>query len=141
MLTYARVAAQYGTDPPKGFVQYCRAHGGTNDRINTCAVRLAHAIFLCDKNFFKNVVAKSKTEWYGLPTRASDLAIILNGNIGKAERVRKSEVAGRKGVIFFDTIPGFQGTGHISLWDGMAVVDKQDYFQASPRAYFWKLAG
>ena len=139
MLTYQRVAANYTTDPPKGFVQYCRAQGH-DDRINTCGVRLAYAIFLSDSRFFRDVAAKSKTEWYGLPTRASDLAIILNRKFRKADLVNKSAVGGRKGIVFFDTIPGFAGTGHISLWDGTAVVDQGDHFQLSPRAYFWELA-
>jgi hypothetical protein len=138
MLTYARIAASYETSPPEGFIQYCRAHGN-DDRINTCAVRLAHAIFLCDSSFFKDVTAKSKTEWYGLPTLASDLAIVLNKKITRGSRVRKSSIRGRKGIVFFDTIPSFAGTGHISLWDGTAVVDKGDYFESSPRAYFWPL--
>lgn len=115
MLRYERVAAKYGADPPKGFLEFCSAQGH-EDKVNTCAVRLAHAIFLCERNFFKDVTAKSKTEWYGLPTRASDLAIILNEKIRKANLVRKAQIAGQKGIIFFDTIPGFAGTGHISLW-------------------------
>jgi hypothetical protein len=138
MLKYQSLAANYKTSPPKGFIQYCRAHGAT-DAINTCGVRLAYAILLCDKDFFKDVTAKSKTEWYGLPSRASDLAIILNEKVGKPERMGKADIAGKKGIVFFDTIPGFGGTGHISLWDGTKVVDGGDYFSVSPRVYFWSL--
>jgi hypothetical protein len=153
MLTYARLAKEYANfnrqqKPPKGFKLHCEKKGGVRDP-NTCAVRLAYSIFLCDKTFFGDVEAKSKTEWYGLPSVASDLAIILNQKIGKAERVDRSAVLKRTGIIFFDTITGYNasgaaaGSGHISLWDGMVVVDMEGaphhYFDKSPRAYFWDI--
>jgi hypothetical protein len=75
----------------------------------------------------------------GLPTRAADLAIVLNRKLGRARQVRREDIAGQKGIIFFDTIRRYSGTGHISLWDGSRVVDRGDYFSVSPRAYFWRL--
>jgi hypothetical protein len=48
-------------------------------------------------------------------------------------------IKNKTGVVFFDTIKDFSGTGHISLWDGKAVLDKGDYFNKSPRVYFFDL--
>jgi hypothetical protein len=153
MLTYAELAKAYANfnrqdKPPAGFKLHCEKKGKVRDP-NTCAVRLAYSIWLCDKTFFKDVTAKSKTEWGGLPSVASDLAIILNQKIGKAKRVGRSEVVEKTGIIFFDTITGYHqssaaaGSGHISLWDGMVVVDMElkprHYFDKSPRAYFWDI--
>ena len=62
------------------------------------------------------------------------LAIILNQKFGKAVKTTISSLRqGRTGIVFFDTIPGFDGTGHISLWDGGKVVDAGDYGSVSPR--------
>jgi hypothetical protein len=151
MLTYERLSKEYANfdrqeKPPDGFLIHCEKKGKVKDP-NTCAVRLAYSILLCDKTFFNDVEAK--TEWYGLPTVASQLAVVLNRKIGKAERVGQSEVHMRTGIIFFDTIHGYTpsgtaaGSGHISLWNGTAVVDMvrspRHYFAKSPRAYFWDI--
>jgi hypothetical protein len=153
MLTYERLAKEYANydrqdKPPEGFVLHCQKKGGVDDP-NTCAVRLAYSIHLCDRTFFRNVHAKAKTKWYGLPTVARELAIVLNEKLGRAERVGQSEVHEKTGIIFFDTIHGYTpsgtaaGSGHISLWDGTAVVDMvrspRHYFAKSPRAYFWDI--
>lgn len=153
MLTYERLSKEYANfarhdKPPEGFLLHCQKKGN-NSAPNTCAVRLAYSILLCDKTFFKDVEAKSKIEWYGLPTVARDLAIILNKKLKVAERVTQSEVQKKTGIIFFDTIHGYTpsgtaaGSGHISLWDGTAVVDMHStprhYFAKSPRAYFWDI--
>jgi hypothetical protein len=153
MLTYQELAKQYAnynrqSKAPMGFKLHCLKKGGVADP-NTCAVRLAYAIFLCDRTFFEDVEAKSKTEWFGLPSVASDLAIILNRKLKKAESVGSSAVRNRTGIIFFDTIRGYEssgsaaGSGHISLWDGTAVVDMEGnprhYFGRSPRVYFWDI--
>ena len=109
---------------------------------NTCAVRLSYALFECDKPYFKGVGARSGTEWYGLPTRADDMAIILNKKIRPASLVDSiGELSSKTGIIFFDKIAGWSGgSGHISLWNGDKVVDDGDYFDRSPRVYFWLVA-
>ena len=149
MLTYARLAKEYSNfvaKAPDGFLLYCKKKGGVSAP-NTCAVRLAYSILLCDKTFFEGV--KAKTEWYGLPTVASQLAVVLNKKLKVAERVTQSQVEKKTGIIFFDTIHGYTpsgtaaGSGHISLWDGTGVVDMHQaprhYFSKSPRAYFWDI--
>lgn len=151
-IDYESVAESYETDrAPEGFLEFSEKQGVTHP--NTCAVRLAHALFLSDKTFFRNVSAKSGIEWHGLPVRADDLAIILNQKIAKAVRYESpdpatglapTELAGKKGILFFDKLEGWDGgTGHISLWDGTRVVDVGDggtgYFRRGERLYFWPL--
>src|SRR5262245_23788775 len=135
--TYKTLASHYSAKAPKGFKEFSSANGVTQP--NTCAVRLGYALFSTDRAFFTDVTAKSRTEWYGIPTRASDLAIVLNQKLGKAVKTTISSLQGRTGIVFFDTIPGFEGTGHISLWDGGKVVDAGDYRSVSPRTYFWEI--
>jgi hypothetical protein len=70
----------------------------------------------------------------------SRLAHILAKKRDQAQLVANSAaIQGRKGIVFFDTITAYSGSGHISLWDGSAVVDGGDYFARSPRVYFWSL--
>jgi hypothetical protein len=137
-ITYDELGSHYTRKAPQGFKEFAKAHGV--DSPNTCAVRLAYALFLADKGFFKDFDAK--LEWYGLPTRADELAPLLNEKFGKATRVDRSQISGKnvkRGIVFFDTITGFGGSGHISLWNGSKVVDGGDYFDDSPRVYFWPL--
>ena len=153
MLTYERLSKEYANynrqeKAPEGFKLHCAKKGGVPDP-NTCAVRLAYSIFLCDRSFFEKLAQKPKTRWYGLPSVASELAVVLNAKLGKAQLVGPSEIEGKTGIIFFDTITGYErsegaaGSGHISLWDGTAVVDMvkapRHYFGRSPRAYFWDI--
>lgn len=151
-IDYASVVKGYKTDEaPDGFLEFSAKQGVTHP--NTCAVRLAYALFLGDKEFFRDVTAKSGIEWHGLPVRADDLAIILNTKLGKAVRydspdkskgLAPTEIAGKKGILFFDKLEGWDGgTGHISLWDGNRVLDVGDggagYFRRGERLYFWPL--
>jgi len=153
MITNERLAKEYANfdrqeKAPDGFKLHCEKRGGVKEP-NTCAVRLAYSLFLCDRTFFENVTQKPKTRWYGLPTVASELAIVLNAKLGAAKRVTRSDVQTKTGIIFFDTIAGYvrgegaAGSGHISLWDGAVVVDMVEeprhYFAKSPRAYFWDI--
>ncbi len=151
-IDYASVVKGYKTDEaPDGFLEFSAKQGVPHP--NTCAVRLAHALFLQDETFFRDISAKSEIEWYGLPVRADDLAIILNTKLGKAVRYESpdkseglapTEIAGKKGILFFDKLEGWDGgTGHISLWDGTRVLDVEDggagYFRRGERLYFWPL--
>ena len=137
MLTYAMIAKHYSAHPPQGLPTKYK---------NTCAARVSYALYGADNRFFKDVTAKGGTgaEWFGLPLRASELAIILNKKIRIAERIKSAAEIScprkRQGIIFFDKIPGYAGTGHISLWTGLKVFDNGDYFGKSPRVYFWVLS-
>lgn len=153
MVTYEQLAKEYANfnrqeKPPEGFRLHCEKRGGVANP-NTCAIRLAYSLWLCDRTFFKGVTTTPKTRWYGLPSVASELAIVLNERLGKAAQVGRSEVQEKTGIIFFDTITGYRrsvgaaGSGHISLWDGTVVIDMvqepRHYFHKSPRAYFWDI--
>lgn len=139
--SYEALVKNYSTDKaPKGFIEFCKAHGNHNP--NTCAVRMSHALNLTSPNIFKGEKTKSGISWNTLPTRADDLAIILNSRLRKAQLVKtREELAHLKGIVFFDSIPGFNGSGHIALWDGKAFCAgrSDDYFGKSPRIYFWPL--
>jgi hypothetical protein len=125
---------------PSGFFDFMNKNNVPDDDINTCGIRLSYAMFKAEPLFFKDKVAPSKLEWYGLPTRADDMAIMLSKYVVKPRRVSKiSDIKGKRGVIFFDTIKDFSGSGHISLWNGTAVVDGGNYFHKSPRVYFFDL--
>jgi len=151
-IDYDSLARHYQPkEAPDGFLAFSQKHGV--DQPNTCAVRLSYALFLQDKTFFRDVTAKSGIEWLGLAVRADDLAIILNGKLGKAIRHESPDAAagappvemvGKKGIVFFDKLAGWDGgTGHISLWDGSRVVDLDDggsdFFRRGERVYFWEL--
>ncbi len=143
--TFAKVEAQYSaTEAPPGFETFCAKHN--NPKPNTCAIRLASALQKNEPKFFDGQTPKSGVVWSGLPTRAADLAIILNATLGKAQTVKnqrtaldRTRLAGKPGIIFFDTLKESDGSGHISLWDGAKVVDGGEYFDRSPRIYFWSL--
>jgi hypothetical protein len=141
MIAFVKLELKYRLEPPAGFREFTTKHGVSKP--NTCAVRLSYALFECDKSFFKGIRARSGTEWYGLPTRADDMAIILNKKIRPASRVDKiDELSGKTGIIFFDKITGWPGgSGHISLWNGSKFfAEDDDYFGRSPRVYFWMVA-
>lgn len=142
---YETLARNYSaSQAPPGFKEFCRKHDNPN--ANTCAVRLAFGLKKTHSAFFEGQKPRSGVAWEGLPTRASDLAIILNAVLGRAKTIKDAQTPLRmdqlkdtRGIIFFDTIQEFDGTGHISLWDGTRVVDGGDYFDKSPRVYFWAL--
>ena len=132
---------------PPGFKEYWAQYGIASP--NSCAARIGYAIVLADSQFFRTAKHRSwiasgdswKSPVFGrMPQLAKDLAIILNERIGIAKLAARSPLAERQGILFFDTIRGYVGSGHISLWDRSTVVDGGDYFDRSPRAYFWELS-
>lgn len=136
-LKFNALKNNYSRTAPAGFAVFANSHWG-DPSPNTCAVRLAYAIFLTDGAFFKDVEAQA--EWYGLPVRANELAHVLTKKLGRAAPVKSAgDISSKTGIIFFDTIRGYGGSGHISLWDGSKVLDLGNYFGSSPRAYFWLL--
>ncbi len=141
---YADVARHYSLEPPKGFVEFCAAHN--NPKPNTCAIRLSVALHQFDNTFFDGVTFPPGYGWKPmgvdreLATRAASLAKIIGTKWGPGKLVKgKSEVAGKRGLLFFDTITDSKVTGHVSLWDGEKVLDAGDYFEKSARVYFWEL--
>jgi hypothetical protein len=138
--TYDQIKAAYDTkNPPAGFKGFTAEHGEPEP--NTCAVRLSYALNSAQADFF-NGIAENALKWESLITRADHLAIHLNKKLGKATKVTKlTEIADKNGIIFFDKISGFSGTGHISLWNGSIVVDtpQNNYFERSDHVWFWPL--
>jgi hypothetical protein len=146
-LRYSEIAQYYSLEAPKGFVEFCATNN--NPKPNTCAIRLSTALHQADGGFFEGIKFPPGYGWKpivpGVPerevaTRAANLAKIISNKWGQGKLVKdKSEIAGKHGIIFFDTITGSKVTGHISLWDGAKVVDAGDYFDKSARIYFWEL--
>ena len=161
MLSFQKLLANYrlasngrGMPPPAFKMDYAKNNRYAEDRpanidwhsVNTCATRLSDAITRVDPNFFHGVTAGPK--WHepierggrNLPMNARALAGALRYKLGPPIIAKsRTTLAGRRGVIFYDTITGYAGTGHISLWDGGAVVDGGDYFEYSTRVYLWPL--
>jgi hypothetical protein len=141
---YSEIAQHYSLEAPKGFVEFCAAHN--NPKPNTCAIRLSAALHQADNKFFEGIEFPAGYGWKPigvereLATRAASLAKIIGNKWGPGKLVKeKSEIAGKRGILFFDTITGSKVTGHVSLWDGDKVVDAGDYFDKSARVHFWEL--
>ncbi|HEX7861110.1 MAG TPA: T6SS effector amidase Tae4 family protein [Verrucomicrobiae bacterium] len=141
---YADLARNYSLEPPKGFVEFCAAHN--NPKPNTCAIRLSVALHKTDPKFFDGVTFPAGYGWKPidadreLATRAASLSKIIIKNWGEPKLIKeKSEIAGQRGLLFFDTIRDSKVTGHVSLWDGNKVLDGGDYFEKSTRIHFWPL--
>ena len=143
-LRYSEVAQHYSLQAPKGFIEFCATNN--NPKPNTCAIRLSAALHQADRGFFEGTKFPPGYGWKPitaereLATRAASLAKIISNKWGQGILVKeKSEIAGKHGIVFFDTITASKVTGHISLWDGDKVVDAGDYFDKSERVYFWEL--
>jgi hypothetical protein len=143
-LRYSELAKHYSLEAPKGFVEFCAANN--NPKPNTCAIRLSAALHQADNTFFEGIEFPSGYGWKPigagreLATRAASLAKIIGDKWGQGKLVKdKSEIAGKHGIIFFDTITGSKVSGHISLWNGDKVLDAGEYFDRSARTYFWEL--
>jgi hypothetical protein len=141
---YSEIAQHYRLEAPKGFVEFCATNN--NPKPNTCAIRLSAALHQADGAFFEGTKFPPGYGWKPitaereLATRAASLAKVISNKWGQGKLVKeKSEIAGKRGIVFFDTITESKVTGHISLWDGAKVVDAGDYFDKSARVYFWEL--
>jgi len=136
---------------------------------NTCAVRMSHTFncvakklgskFLIPPRPNQHIVAcKGDLKGQKVIYRVRELKpeiekilgkpIIFKGKGSEGRGVDVSELAGRKGVIYFDTT-GYWGdaTGHFDLWTGSYIYAKgnvpqttQHHFAISKAVYFWPLA-
>lgn len=154
---FSAVHNEYKRFPPLQFRQT------GPDYHDTCAVRLADAITRVQPDFFAGAKIerwpeKIPTGHYvpsadrtvglrfepaprkrSLPIRAGEIKDYLNSKFGVGRVIKSgSEISGLRGIICFEHIPGYSGTGHISLWDGQAVVDQGEYW-GSTRVWFWSL--
>lgn len=156
-LTFEALRQYYVTFPPLRF----RETGP--EYHNTCAVRLADAITRVVPDFFDSFdVAtwseKGPTGRYipsaeprvgmkfapapvgrRLPIRANEIADCLNGKLDRGQLTNsRAQIMGRRGIVYFQGIPGYLGSGHISLWDGSEILDRGEYWD-SIRIFFWPL--
>jgi hypothetical protein len=141
---YSDLAQHYSLEAPKGFVEFCAAHN--NPKPNTCAIRLSAALHKTDPAFFEGTTFPPGYGWKPLDadrelaTRAASLGKIITQRWGEPKLIKqKTEITGKRGVLFFDTITDSKVTGHVSLWDGAKVLDAGDYFEKSARIHFWEL--
>ena len=141
---YSDLAKNYSLQPPEGFVEFCAANN--NPKPNTCAIRLSVALHKTDPKFFNDTTFPPGYGWKPkdvdreLATRAASLSKIIVQRWGEAKLIAaKAEIAGKRGLLFFDTIRDSKVTGHVSLWDGEKVLDGGDYFTTSTRIHFWQL--
>jgi hypothetical protein len=141
---YADLARHYSLEAPKGFIEFCATNN--NPKPNTCAIRLSAALHQTDKTFFNDTTFPPGYGWKPigvdreLATRAASLAKIITRNWGEPKLIQqKTDITGKRGLLFFDTIRDSKVTGHVSLWDGAKVLDNGDYFAKSARIHFWEL--
>lgn len=157
MLLFDSVLREYRMFPPLRF----RETGP--EYHDTCAVRLADAITRVQADFFSSATAETWPEKIPtgryvpsgdsevglrfepapakrrLPIRAGEIKEHLNKKLGVGRLISApNQISGLRGIVFFDKIPGYSGTGHISLWDGQGIVDRGEYWNSS-RVWFWPL--
>lgn len=109
--------------------------------VNHCALRMSIALagagFTLGSDFTANKCR------HNLARGASDLAAYLQTKWGNRDLgfsspgSLPSTLSGKNGVIFFETIPGFSGQGHIDVFDG--TVGKTGTYWNAAVIWFWKL--
>jgi hypothetical protein len=154
--TFSALLSEYKTFPPLGFRETGRYYK------DTCAVRLADAITRIHPDFFRGTDAEKWTDRRStgryvanpggvnlkfqeappnrsLPIRAGQLAEILNQRIARGQVVlTAAEINAKQGIVFFEGIPGYNGSGHITLWDYRGPADGGQHWNAR-RVVFWQL--
>ena len=107
---------------------------------NTCAIRMSEALANTMPDLLATFKKSTKNKCpHGYLRGAQDLASVLAqpyvfgsrslGWGGNDNAEAPKNVIGKKGIICYMNIPGFDGQGHIDLWDNdMAVGD--DYWDA-----------
>ena len=151
------------SESPDWYLLHWRSEAPAAHLNDSCAVRLSYAISQVDPKFF-NAGVRGAT-WQQpisirnpntrrqervrhpprLPINARQLANDLDRIIGK-----RTQFSGRmprsSGIIFFNKLWNYSGSGHISLWDGSrnTVVDldnetAKDFFTRAVRVEFWQL--
>lgn len=123
-------------------------HACTMSFPNTCAIRMSEALVKTNTKFTEAFKAAATNKCpHSFMRGAQDLAAVLAkattlgprkyGWAGNPSATVPAEAKGKKGIICFMQIPGFDGQGHIDLWDGEYAVGS-DYWDAQT-IWLWTL--
>jgi hypothetical protein len=137
--TYASLSGVYKTDPNS-------VHQCTMSFPNTCAIRMSEALDKVVLGIKDKFAASGKTLCpHNFMRGAQDLAGVLqradvfgvqNAGFSKPGQA-PAAIKGVQGIVAYMNIPGYEGQGHIDLWDGNNPVGDA-YWNADP-IWFWKL--
>lgn len=115
-----------------------------------CAIRLSRAIqqstnldIFTGTDYTKKLGPVCKDGEYKHARGAEELAKYLVKRLSKPKKFKppsRTELKGKKGIIFFKDIKGFRnGIGdHIDLWDGNGTKTGH-YFDSAKEVWFWDL--
>jgi hypothetical protein len=112
---------------------------GTNAWDNQCAIRVS--ITLEKAGFALPDYTDTKCK-HGHARGAESLANYLWKQVGRPDtNCKKSDVIGKKGILFFKDITGFRGGmgDHIDLWNG-SKTQTGEYFNICKSTWFWEIA-
>lgn len=137
--TYASLSGAYSTDPSS-------VHACSMSFPNTCAIRMSEALDKAVSGIKDKFAASGKTLCpHNFMRGAQDLAGVLrradvfgvqNAGFSKPGQAPDA-IKGLRGIVAYMNIPGYDGQGHIDLWDGNNPVGDA-YWNADP-IWFWKL--
>lgn len=137
--TYASLREVYTTDPNS-------VHQCSMSFPNTCAIRMSEALDKVVSGIKDKFAASGRTLCpHNFMRGAQDLAGVLrradvfgvhNSGFSKPGQA-PAAIKGVQGIVAYMNIPGYDGQGHIDLWDGNNPVGEA-YWNADP-IWFWKL--
>ena len=124
--SFATLKANYRT-------QSSQIHACSMAFPNTCAIRMSEALVRTNAAFTAVFKASGKNVCpHGNVRGAQDLGSILQSSAGfgmrnfgwngTASGEPPKTASGEKGIVCYMKIPGFDGQGHIDLWDGSNAV-------------------
>lgn len=137
--TYASLRQAYTTD--ENSIHHC-----SMSFPHTCAIRMSEALDKVVSGIKQKFVASGKTLCpHNFMRGAQDLAGVLRradvfgvNNLGFSKPGQAPDaIKGVQGIVCYMNIPGYDGQGHIALWDGDNPVGDA-YWNADP-IWFWKL--
>ena len=137
--TYASLRQAYTTDENS-------THQCSMSFPHTCAIRMSEALDKVVPGIKDTFAASGKTLCpHKFMRGAQDLASVLRradvfgvNNFGFSKPGQAPDaIAGVQGIVCYMNIPGYEGQGHIALWDGVKPVGDA-YWNADP-IWFWKL--
>lgn len=126
-----------------------RVNFDSGDWKNACAVRMSYALNQsgCPIPFTEGQTVSGENPtraWYMF--RVSFAMAYLRLNWGEPDVVtslingsHRSQLEGMKGLLGLNVPQWNDATGHLTLWDGVGVLESHDYLPQAKNAYLWEL--
>jgi hypothetical protein len=160
--SFSELLKSYRTDPES--VHECKVIDPTSGTVNTCAARMSEALVIADqlvktradiaalgngkgngKKFLLGTFGYAdKLCPHGIARGAQDLGAFLRDNWGQRDKgwTKRAdappEINGKTGLLLFIKLPGFDGQGHMDLWNKTAAVGHA-YWDAEI-IWYWELS-